>query len=159
MKVTLRSAEIILDDMDGLVQACCFSFADALEILQFCTKPSISQLRIFYRKQQMQLIWNSFAHWIPENVKYVKMYIKEHSSWYSCVNGYGVLRCELKLKLFLWMDITWLHVNSLYLLCYSRVDSRFAPSQWETALLCNAVSHWLGASLESALLFCVTWML
>ena len=31
-----------------------------------------------------------------------------------------------------------------------RADSRFAPSQWETALLCNNVSHWLGASLESA---------
>ena len=30
-----------------------------------------------------------------------------------------------------------------------RADSRFAPSQWETALLCNDVSHWLGASLES----------
>ena len=28
-------------------------------------------------------------------------------------------------------------------------DSRFAPSQWETALLCNDVSHWLGASIES----------
>ena len=27
---------------------------------------------------------------------------------------------------------------------YSRADSRFAPSQWETALLCNDVSHWLG---------------
>ena len=32
-----------------------------------------------------------------------------------------------------------------------RADSRFAPSQWETALLCNDVSHWLGAGLESAL--------
>ena len=31
-------------------------------------------------------------------------------------------------------------------------DSRFAPSQWETVLLCNDVSHWLGASLESTLL-------
>ena len=31
------------------------------------------------------------------------------------------------------------------------VDSRFAPSQWETTLLCNGVSHCLGASLESAL--------
>ena len=30
-------------------------------------------------------------------------------------------------------------------------DSRFAPSQLETALLCNDVSHWLGASLESTL--------
>ena len=33
----------------------------------------------------------------------------------------------------------------------SKADSRFAPSQWETALLCNDVSHWLGANLESAL--------
>ena len=32
-----------------------------------------------------------------------------------------------------------------------RVDSMFAPSQWETALLCNDVSHWLGASPNSAL--------
>ena len=32
-----------------------------------------------------------------------------------------------------------------------RADSRFVPSQWEKALLCNDVSHWLGASLESAL--------
>ena len=31
-----------------------------------------------------------------------------------------------------------------------RTHSRFAPSQWETALLCNDVTHWLGASLESA---------
>ena len=27
----------------------------------------------------------------------------------------------------------------------------FAPSQWETVLLCNDVFHWLGASQESAL--------
>ena len=35
---------------------------------------------------------------------------------------------------------------------YHRADSRFVPSQWEAALQSNAVSHWLGASLESALL-------
>ena len=32
-----------------------------------------------------------------------------------------------------------------------RADSRFAPSQWETVLLCNDVSHWLGPSLELVL--------
>ena len=32
-----------------------------------------------------------------------------------------------------------------------RADPRFATSQWETALLCNDVSHWLGANLESTL--------
>ena len=33
----------------------------------------------------------------------------------------------------------------------NRADFRIAPSQWETALLCNDDSHWLGSSLESAL--------
>ena len=37
-----------------------------------------------------------------------------------------------------------------------RADSRFAPSQWEMALLCNDVSHWLGTSLE-AVLRNITW--
>ena len=32
-----------------------------------------------------------------------------------------------------------------------KADSRFAPRQWEMALLCNDISHWLGANLESAL--------
>ena len=49
----------------------------------------------------------------------------------------------------------------------SRADSRFGRSQWETALICNAVSHWLGANLESTLNNCrdvfslgpVTWSL
>ena len=35
---------------------------------------------------------------------------------------------------------------------WHRADSRFAPSQWETALLRNNVSHWLGANLEPALM-------
>ena len=55
--------------------------------------------------------------------------------------------------------------------CIPRADSRFAPSQWETSLQSNAVSHWLGANLESALytyntsqvvfswfMFCCGWM-
>ena len=39
-------------------------------------------------------------------------------------------------------QILWWHI---------RADYRFAPSQWETVLPCNNGSHWLGASLESAL--------
>ena len=34
----------------------------------------------------------------------------------------------------------------------TKADSRFVPSQWETSLQSNAVSHRLGANLESALL-------
>ena len=40
-------------------------------------------------------------------------------------------------------------VDDIVVVC--RADSRSVPSQWETALLCNDVSHWLDASLESAL--------
>ena len=42
-----------------------------------------------------------------------------------------------------------LHHNILWV--YSRADSRLAPSQWETSLQRNSISHWLGANLESAL--------
>ena len=37
-------------------------------------------------------------------------------------------------------------------ICIIRADSRLAPRQWETSLQSNAVSHWLGANLESALI-------
>ena len=35
---------------------------------------------------------------------------------------------------------------------FPRADSRFAPNQRETSLQSNAVSHWLGANLESSLI-------
>ena len=37
------------------------------------------------------------------------------------------------------------------LVVFIRADFRFAHNQWETSLQSNAVSHWLGANLESAL--------
>ena len=47
------------------------------------------------------------------------------------------------------------HWFRLRLLCI-RADHMFAPSQWETALQSNDVSHWLGANLESALCIIVS---
>ena len=41
--------------------------------------------------------------------------------------------------------------NKAQLYHVRRADSMFPPNQWETALLCNDVSHWLGANPESAL--------
>ena len=43
------------------------------------------------------------------------------------------------------------HIVQATILLSSRADSRLAPSQWETSLQSNAVSHWLGTSLESVL--------
>ena len=40
-----------------------------------------------------------------------------------------------------------------YLWYTFRADFRFAPNQWETVLLCNDVSRWLGTSLVSTLSF------
>ena len=34
-----------------------------------------------------------------------------------------------------------------------RADSRLAPSQWETVLLCNDIYNWLGTNRESALIY------
>ena len=45
--------------------------------------------------------------------------------------------------------IAWTNGDPVRRRIYPRSDSRFAPSQWETVLLCNDVSHWLGASLDS----------
>ena len=42
-------------------------------------------------------------------------------------------------------------INLVHNRCIYRADSRFVPSQWEKALLCNDVSHWLDANLESSL--------
>ena len=54
------------------------------------------------------------------------------SSWFSTPRSYK------QNKLFFLQD-------------YCRADSRFVSSQWEMALQSNAISHWLGASLELAL--------
>ena len=47
----------------------------------------------------------------------------------------------------------WRHNNVIFSWSINeyRADSEFGPSQWETSLQSNAVSHWLGPNLESAL--------
>ena len=62
---------------------------------------------------------------------------------------YLKLRKKMYLYLYLYL-IKRIWPQPWYMYIY-RADSGFVPSQWETLLLCNDVSHWLGASLESAL--------
>ena len=45
----------------------------------------------------------------------------------------------------------WCLVTGSYMAYECRADSRFVPSQWETSLQSNTISHWLGANLESAM--------
>ena len=51
--------------------------------------------------------------------------------------------------------LVWLQAFVWFILGKCRADSKLAPSQWETSLQSNAVSHWLGANLESAI--CVSY--
>ena len=52
----------------------------------------------------------------------------------------------------MWYSFTWtLLLGGVLLWREYRADSKFAPSQWEASLQSNAISHWLGANLESAL--------
>ena len=50
----------------------------------------------------------------------------------------------------LWVR-AWHEIHPIRCAIWGRADSRFGSNQWETALLCSNVSHWLGANLESAL--------
>ena len=76
-------------------------------------------------------------------------------------NAFENVVCKMELIL---SRPQWVKHHTVYPLNYygfvhccvleSRADFRFAPSQWETALLCNKVSQWLGANLESNLGIC-----
>ena len=52
----------------------------------------------------------------------------------------------------IWYKGTIIVFISARILYYkNRADSRLTPSQWETSLQSNTVSHWLGTNIESAL--------
>ena len=63
-------------------------------------------------------------------------------SWYSITNIYTQIQTTVPL---LWAAK---YIIQMFII---RANSRFAPGHWQTALLCNDVSHWLSANLESAL--------
>ena len=79
-------------------------------------------------------------------------------NWYF----FSISTCEgsinsILFKVWWCMLIGWLMgVKSNLTALQFRADSRLAPSQWETLLQCNTVSHWLGANLESTLYLIMT---
>ena len=86
-------------------------------------------------KLQWNLNRNPYS-FIDENAfEYVVWKIVAILSWPQCVNVVQYIP----------------RANGITCPCTYRADSRFAPSQWETLLQSNAVSHWLGANLKSAL--------
>ena len=80
------------------------------------------------------VVWWSLYHGLCWNLWYYR--ITFEMSWNCWTPGFAV--CCLNFCCSMFLD-------------RFRADFRFAPSQWEMVLLCNDFSHWLGASLESAL--------
>ena len=79
--------------------------------------------------RQQAFIWtNDGQIWL---CIYASLGISELKSWTYCLKNISLF-AEVSM---------WIY----------KADYRFAPSQWETALLCNDFSHWLGANLESVL--------
>ena len=101
------------------------------------------------------------------------MSVREHICMRMCLcTRMCLLTYSIYVQVCTYMYISWKGMNvvahaqlpfqiwSSKLKC--RAVSRLAPSQWETPLQSNAVSHWLGANLESALMcmyvfMCMSW--
>ena len=90
-----------------------------------------------YEEPYIQNSWSNYKHVINKKISLLHLT--------SCVFAAGGHRNVLR---HCW--VAGDHRYGATLLCL-RADSRLSPSQWETSLRSNAVSHWLGANLESDL--------
>ena len=91
--------------------------------------------------------WYRWLAWIIMECKCYELIIYIYIYIYYHTQKYIIIKSLLNVW---WYIIFMLCGGHLFGNMY-RANTRIAPSQWETALLCNDVSHWLGAILESAL--------
>ena len=108
----------------------------AMELSLFCTDPLVSSCiftigRLHY--------WG--AVWLLSGLLFQKQLSR---AWISNHIPGNTLGCHyLSMSLIIASGTQFLSPS-----CQSIGLSGFVPSQWETALLCNDVSHWLGANLN-----------
>ena len=80
------------------------------------------------------------------------MTIPEGQNWPRVKHEKNMDVIPIYLQAFYTHNKLWLKVQCYHLADVNPLDGRayfrFAPSQWETALLCNDVSCWLGARLQ-----------
>ena len=125
--------------IESLAQDCSNSIANALHLLQSCTKPSILwcftwEFHFMFSMVGKQEWFRPFFYFGHIRIQFGSIVVFEFSC--PCPPNSSFL---------------FQHFWSNFFRIYIRADSRLAPSQWETSLQGNAVSHWLGAKLESAL--------
>ena len=93
--------------------------------------------------------------WMPVDPTGVKSTLVQVMAWCRQATSHYLSQCwprSLSPYGIIWPQwVNWLGPIQRDIAYCIRADSRFAPSQWETASLFNDISHWLGANLESAL--------
>ena len=131
-----------------------------MEILQSCAKP-LKWGCVCQKYKELQVINSLLLLAALQYLGHGWLYISRGSPWHgTCCSGshnwnyfYGALSIKSSL-LILKMGTHRFHLLVSYQIfkwaAVTRADSRLASSQWET-LQSNAVSHWLGANLESDL--------
>ena len=77
-------------------------------------------------------------------------------SWHLCAPAVEeTIKCSFFLfffnKVFIFVFLPHIYTSALLPWDKCRADSKLAPSWWGTSFQSNAVSHWLGTNLESAL--------
>ena len=139
-----RRCGVIGGAADGMVLACVLDISsynydkcmklDVSVIMPWCARTGLESAHCW-------MLWNASgrfpACWL-------------HWSYSRPVVAYDGIIMEI--TLYVWIIFWVAHFIKRFHIHYM-ADSRFVPSQWETPLLCNDVSHWLGANLESALNF------
>ena len=97
--------------------------------------------------------WPSCARirtWINNRIPYVYLHMINYP--YLELNADRFLPISVN-KRGPWMNFEFPYMREFDIThCRCRDHFVDVPSQWETALHCNAVSHWLGAYIESSLL-------
>ena len=122
----------------------------------YCDGPCIISLS-FSRQNIDIIIFNQYMKSrIAGNTNSMR-YQYRYELFNLCDRG-CIVGCQHGIELFI-LSFYW-YISTLKGKCYAtsqnditlRVDSRLAPSKWETSLQSNAVSHWLGVNLESSLI-------
>ena len=122
-------------------------------------KPKVSGLdtrRDFTLRRNVD-VWNQLLEAVFTKMSIYEIFVTGCTA--SCQNGEFLFQCwKTKCKLDA-CDVLWWPLQGLLLAPYHNFRSLQAiyedrePSQWETALLCNDVSHWLGANPESDVVY------
>ena len=159
-----RSSTVVADD--GLVpnrhQDICSHYADQMpwSPLSSVSKPlgwcDIS-IKLYNFTGPLSCLFNSLSR--PTTKKCSNLYITGLLCWESTTDWcISCMECQLFIKYFSFMTISWRHNEYLMNLEWqtkTHYCSRWfsyrdhfvnVPSQWETMLHCNIISHWLGAS-------------